>query len=1146
MKSEFVHLHNHSDYSLLDGAQTISTLTGTMSDLKMDAVALTEHGNLFSAIEFYKAARKTGIKPIIGCEAYVAQGSRLDKTPKRNGGWGNNHLVLLVQNYTGYLNLIKLTTTSYLEGFYYRPRIDKELLKEYSDGLICLSGCLKGEVQEYAVKGNYEAAKKAALEYAEIFQDRFYLELQNHGIDEENISMEVVTRLAKELDLPLVATNDCHYARQEHWEAHDILFCLGTGKDRDDPKRQRYATPEFYFKSQEEMWKLFKDYPGAIENTRAIADACELEIPLDQTLLPNFPIPDGEESNDPNEYLANLCQTGLEKCYRTVTPDLEQRLQFELDVIRKMGFGGYFLIVMDFVQYAKKNNIPVGPGRGSVAGSLVAYCLGITTIDPIKHNLLFERFLNPDRVSMPDIDIDFCYERRPEVIDYIRQRYGENSVTQIITFGKLKAKQVVRDVGRVLGMNYGEVDRIAKMIPGGPGVTLDHSLQINRDLQKVAKQDQSHKELIDFSKVLEGMNRHASTHAAGVVITPGELTRYIPLYKSSQGDIMSQYDMKSLESLGLLKMDFLGLRNLTVIDQTMALLKEKGQKFSLKKIPLDDEKTFKTFARGNTVGIFQFESAGMREYLKKLKPTCIEDLIAMNALYRPGPMENIDEFIKRKHGRKKIRYIHPDLEPILNETYGIIVYQEQVMQIANKIAGFTLAQADIMRRAMGKKQKSLMKGQKKEFIEGAVNNSIKQRTAESIYDLIEKFAKYGFNKSHSTAYAYVAYQTAYLKTLYPAEFMAANMTSEMNSTSRVVTLINECRKLKLTVHPPDVNESHIVFKPLDGKTISFGLNAIKNVGIKALKNILLARKEHGPFKALFDFCAPLDLRLVNRKVLESLVAAGAMDSLEGTRGQKFRAVEIALKYAQQVQIQMADDQCSLFDLEGSGLSSVQIMPSLPDVSDWSETEKLRREKELMGFYLTGHPLLKYADDLERFSNFDFTEQNDYDHGQVLKLGGIIQEIKHHFDKKNQQMVFFSLDCLGGRVDVLVFHDTFKKHRDLIEEEQLIFVKGRSTTRMGNDTPKIIAEDILSLEELQQRNTDSVNVLIEVEKMKVDDVDALYNLAQKHSGNSPLFFHIHDEEGHNHRMLAKRIKVASNNTFLAKLKDLYGKDNVWTN
>lgn len=1146
MQSEFVHLHNHSDYSLLDGAQTVPTLVDTMTDLQMDTVALTEHGNLFSAIEFYKSARNVGIKPIIGCEAYIAQGNRQDKTPKRDGGWGNNHLVLLAQNYTGYLNLIKLVTTGYLEGFYYRPRMDKELLETYSEGLVCLSGCLKGEIQENAVRGNYKAARKAALQFAEIFPGRFYLELQSHGLDEEDLSRQVVTKLSQELDLPLVATNDCHYARKEHWEAHDILFCLGTGKDRDDPKRQRYATPEFYFKSQDEMWKLFKDYPRAMENTRAIADSCDLEIPLDKTLLPNFPLPQGEKTDNPTDYLINLCRAGLKKRYRPITPELEQRLQYELDVIKKMGFEGYFLIVTDFVQYAKKQGIPVGPGRGSVAGSLAAYCLGITTIDPIKHNLLFERFLNPERISMPDIDIDFCYERRPEMIEYIRQRYGENSVTQIITFGKLKARQVVRDVGRVLGMNYNEMDRIAKMIPGGPGVTLDHSLKINLDLQQIANRDRVHKDLIEFSKVLEGMNRHASTHAAGVVIAPGELTNYIPLYKSTQGDIMSQYDMKSLESLGLLKMDFLGLRNLTVIDQTLALLKEKGVNQTLQKIPLDDPLTFKTFTKGNTVGIFQFESAGMREYLKKLKPTCIEDLIAMNALYRPGPMENIDEFIKRKHGRKKISYVHPELEPILNETYGIIVYQEQVMQIANKIAGFTLAQADIMRRAMGKKQKALMKGQKKEFIQGAIKNNIKKRTAESIYDLIEKFAQYGFNKSHSTAYAYVAYQTAYLKTHYPVEFMAANLTSEMNSTSRIVTLINECRKLKLTVHPPDVNESHIIFKPLDSKTISFGLNAIKNVGTKALENILAARNKYGPFKSLFDFCVPLNLRLVNRKVLESLVAAGAMDSLEGTRSQKFRAVEVAHKYAQQVQSQIADNQVSLFESGVSGMSSLQKTPPLPDVPDWNETEKLRREKELMGFYLSGHPLLKYADELEHFTNIDFTVQSDFNHDQILKIGGIVQEIKHHFDKKNQQMVFFSLDCLGGKADILVFHDTFKKHRDLIEEEKLIFVKGRPTTRMDNNTPKIIAEEIFSFDELRQHITDSVNILIEVEKMKVDDVDALYALAKQHSGNSPLFFHIHDEAGHNHRMLAKRVKVAPDNNFLAKLKDIYGNENVWIN
>lgn len=1144
MPSEFVHLHNHSDFSLLDGAQSVPTLLNTITDLKMNSVAVTEHGTLFSAIKFYKQGKEADINPIIGCEAYVAHGSRFDKTPRRDGGWGNHHLVLLARDFTGYQNLIKLVTAGYLEGFYYRPRMDKELLRQFNEGLICLSACLKGEVQEHAVRGDYEKARRAALELAEIFPGRFYLELQNHGLSEEDTSREVVAKLAKELDLPLVATNDCHYARKEHWEAHDILFCLGTGKDRDDPKRQRYATPEFYVKSQDQMWELFKDYPDALENTRLIADSCHVEIPLGTNLLPTFPIPPDAQTSSPDEYLETTCQEGLKRLYDPVTPELQQRLAYELDVIGKMGFGGYFLIVMDFVRYARKRGIPVGPGRGSVAGSLVAYTLGITTIDPIRHQLLFERFLNPERVSMPDIDIDFCYERRGEVIDYIKERYGHNSVTQIITFGKLKARQVVRDVGRVLGLGYGQVDRIAKMIPLGPGVTLDGALKVSPELKEAVKKDDTIREMVEFSRVLEGMNRHASTHAAGVVIAPGELTDYIPLYKSPQGDITSQYDMKGLEDLGLLKMDFLGLRNLTVIDQTVDLLGERAIHVDMDAIPLNDAEVYGTFAKGNTIGVFQFESSGMREYLKKLKPTSIEDLIAMNALYRPGPMEHIDDFIRRKRGRKKIEYIHPALESILKETYGIIVYQEQVMQIAHAVAGFSLAQADIMRRAMGKKQRRLMKDQEEAFIEGAAKNRISRKAALEIFQLIEKFAQYGFNKSHSTAYAYIAYQTAYLKTHYPAEFMAANLTSEMTNTARVVTLISECNKLNLAVNPPDVNESDINFKALDEHAISFGLNAIKNVGVKALQNIISAREKHGPFTNLFNFCRHLDLRLVNKKVIESLISAGAMDSLEGNRAQKYATVESALRYAQQVQAEAHDDQFSLFGQRGGTEPLVHATPSLLDLEDWSDSEKLKREKEVMGFYLTGHPLLKYAQELEQFSNYDFSGETDEMQLKEIRVGGVVHDVKHHFDKKNQQMAFFSLDCLGGKMEVLVFHDAFRTHQKLIQEDTLVFVTGRPTTRLDDDTPKIIAESFLSLGDVRRRLTKKVNVLVEVDKMKVEDVDSLLKLARRHAGTSPLYFHVHNVEGNDRKILSHKVKVSPDEALLSKLKGIYGEQNVW--
>ena len=869
MASEFVHLHNHSDYSLLDGAQTVQTLVNTIDDLGMDSVALTEHGNMFSVIPYYKAAKKAGIKPIIGCETYVAVGSRFEKKPRADGGWGNNHLVLLAQNYKGYQNLMKLVTFGYLDGFYYRPRVDIDLLKEHNEGIICLSGCLKGEVTEKMLKDDWDGAKEAALRFAEIFENRFYLEVQNHGIPDEAQNIQNMKKLAGELNLPLVCTNDAHYAKHEHWEAHDVHICLGTGKDRDDPNRLRYATPEFYFKTQDQMYEMFKDVPNAIENTRKIADSIDIELPMGDYHLPNFPIPEDASDKDPDTYLQKLCETGVQNQYGDIKPELRSRLDHELKVIKKMGFAGYFLITADFVKYAKDNDIPVGPGRGSAAGSLVSYSLGITTIDPMRHNLLFERFLNPDRISMPDIDIDFCIERRGEVIDYIKDQYGEKSVTQIITFGKMKARQVIRDVGRVLGYSFGEIDRLAKLIPTTLNITLEDALKQSPDLREAG--EGQYKDVIEYSKVLEGMNRHASTHAAGVVIAPGDLTDFVPLYRSPQGDVTSQYDMKGLETLGLLKLDFLGLRNLTVIDNALKLLKERGENIDIEKIPMDDAKVYKIFAKGLTIGVFQFESSGMREFLKKLKPTVIEDLIAMNALYRPGPMENIDDFISRKHGKKKIEYAHPVMEAILEETYGIIVYQEQVMQIAHEVAGFTLAEADIMRRAVGKKIKKLMDELKVKFIDGALEkHNIPKKRGKEIYELIEKFAEYGFNKSHSTAYAYVAYQTAWLKTHYPAEFMSANLTSEMSNIDRVVILINECRKLKIEVDPPDVNISSTNFRPVNHKTISFGLNAIKNVGTKALDQIVESRDKHGKFDSLFDFTANVSLKSVNRKVLESL------------------------------------------------------------------------------------------------------------------------------------------------------------------------------------------------------------------------------------------------------------------------------------
>ncbi len=1142
MKSEFVHLHNHSDYSLLDGAQNVEVLVNTIGDLGMDSVALTEHGNMFSVIPYYKAARKKGIKPIIGCEIYVAQGSRFDKKVRAEGGWGNNHLVLLAQNYTGYKNLMKLVTHGYLEGFYYRPRIDKELLRNHSDGLICMSACLKGEVPEKMLKGNWKGAQETAMEFAEMFPDRYYLEIQNHGIPEEAQNMENMIKLSKELGLPLVATNDAHYAKKEHSDAHDVHICLGTGKERSDPNRLRYATAEFYFKTQDEMFNMFKHVPEALENTRRIADSVDVEIPMGTYHLPNFPIPKDAPNQDPDEYLRVLSENGVKQLYGEVNPELQDRLTHELSVIKKMGFAGYFLITGDFVQYAKDQHIPVGPGRGSAAGSLVSYALGITTIDPMKHDLLFERFLNPERVSMPDIDIDFCIERRQEVIDYIKRQYGEESVTQIITFGKMKARAVVRDVGRVLGYPFGEVDKIAKMIPEGPKVKLQKTIDENPDFKKLA--DGPYKELIDFSLILEGMNRHASTHAAGVVITPGPLTDYVPLYKSNKDDITTQYDMKGLEDLGLLKMDFLGLRNLTVIDRAVKLVKEKGIEIDIEKIPMDDPKVYELFAKGLTIGIFQFESSGMREFLKKLKPTVIEDLIAMNALYRPGPMENIDDFIDQKRGRKKVSYLHPDMELILKETYGIIVYQEQVMQLANAIAGFTLADADLMRRAMGKKIASLMTEMSVKFLDGAVAKGIKKKTAQKIFDIIEKFAQYGFNKSHSTAYAYVAYQTAWLKTHYPAEFMSANLTSEMTTTNRVVILINECKKLDIEVNSPDINVSYVQFHPVNDKTISFGLNAIKNVGTKALEKIIENRDKDGAFKSLFDFVSRVDLRTVNRKVLESLILAGAMDNLDGTREQMFAAIDDALKYGQQLNQNNHRDQFDLFGLAANGQHELVKAPTLPEADTWSEKERLEKEKDVTGLYLTGHPLLKHSEDLEELSTFDFTDKlNRGGASAPVRVGGIINNKKIHLDRKQKRMSFFNMECLGGQAEILCFSRTYEQYGSLIENDNVVFVVGKPTDNSDFSDLKLIADEIVPLELARNHFSKRVNVQIDPEIHKSKDIQELQTVAKNFPGKCKLVFYIPDGD-HKKQIIAHNIKVSSDKPFIDQLRDKYGKQNVW--
>ena len=1097
---------------------------------------------MFSVVPYYKDAKKAGIKPIIGCEIYVATGSRFDKKTTAEGGWGNNHLILLAQNYNGYKNLMKLVTAGYLEGFYYRPRVDVDLLSQYSEGLICMSACLKGEVPEKMLRGDYEGAKEAALRFAEIFPDRYYLEIQNHGIPEEEANIKNMKKLAADLNLPLVCTNDAHYAKQSHWEAHDIHICLGTGKERSDPNRLRYATPEFYFKTQDEMHTLFKEFPQAIENTRRIADSIDVELRMGEYHLPNFPIPEHSPTQNSDEYLKILTQAGAELLYGEITPDIQKRIDHELLVIRNMGFAGYFLITADFVKYSKDMKIPVGPGRGSAAGSIVSFALGITSIDPLKHNLLFERFLNPERISLPDIDIDFCIERRGEVIDYIKDQYGENSVTQIITFGKMKAKQVVRDVGRVMGYSFGEVDKIAKAIPNELNITLDAALEKSNDLQDFSEGD--YKELMSHAKVLEGMHRHASIHAAGVVIAPGDLTDYVPLYRSSTGDITSQYDMKGLEELGLLKMDFLGLRNLTVIDKAVKLIEQKGEKIDIEKLPLDDANVYEFFAKGFTIGVFQFESSGMREFLKKLKPTVIEDLIAMNALYRPGPMKNIDDFISRKNGQQTIVYPHPLMEPILKETYGIIVYQEQVMQIAHEIAGFTLAEADIMRRAMGKKIKSLMDELSIKFVEGAGNKGIPKKKAKDIFTLIEKFAQYGFNKSHSTAYAYVAYQTAWLKTHYPAEFMSANLTSEMGTIDRVVILINECKKQGIEVTPPDINVSFEDFRPVNESTISYGLNAIKNVGAKALETIIEERSENGKYDSIFDLCARIDQQKVNKRVLESLIMSGTMDSVEGNRAQKFSAVDEAIRYGQQMQ---SDKDRNQVDLFGGGGQDDELIktPDLQKMTDWKEKESLEKEKEVLGLYVTGHPLLEHAEDLEEFTSIAFGEEQEFSKKDAIVVGGMITRIVKRFDRRNREMAFFDLDCLGGHAEVIAFSDCFKLYSDLIEEGNVVFVKGKPSENTDFSDLKIMADEIIPVDRVRDRLSQRLNIKFPQGEIMPEEIDELMNIAKQYPGECRLVFHLPNNGSPRlMKVMAHNIKISTDKEFVRSLRTKYGKDNVW--
>ncbi len=1137
--TDFIHLHNHSHYSLLDGACRIEDMVETAVKNKMPALALTDHGNMFGAIEFHQTCKDNGIKPIIGSEVYVAPGDHTQKVADSDTGATSYHLVLLCKNLTGYKNLMKLVSIGYLDGFYYKPRIDKALLAKYGEGLIALSACLKGEVATRLLTQGMDRARKAALEYRDIFGDDFYLEIQNHNIEEEAEVRSSFLQLGKSEDIRVVATNDIHYLEKEHHAAHDVLLCLQTGKEYDDPGRMRYNTHELYFKSKEEMGELFRDIPEVLTNTVKVAEKCNLELSFDDYLLPRYEIPADDDSKDLNEYLTKVCYQGLKERYKEITPALKERLDHELRIIKQMGYSGYFLITQDFINYAKKKNIPVGPGRGSAAGSLVAYVLGITNLDPISYGLLFERFLNPERVSMPDIDIDFCYERREEVIDYVKEKYGYNSVCQIITFGTMAARAVIRDVGRVLKMSFSEVDKIAKLVPQQLKITLDKAIETVPELQQLEKSDDQHRKLIEYSRVLEGLARHASTHAAGVVITPDELTKFIPLYKTKDGDITTQYDMRWLEEMGVLKMDFLGLRTLTVMQKTLDSIRAKGKRIDLDHIPLDDSRVFELFANGETIAVFQFESSGMREYLKKLKPTSLEDLIAMNALYRPGPMDNIDDFIKNNRGDQEINYPHELLKPILKDTYGIAVYQEQVMKMAGEIAGFSMGKSDVLRRAMGKKKKDVMIRMRVDFVKGAKTKGLDENKANEIFNLMEKFAGYGFNKSHAACYSLVAYQTGYLKTYYPAEFMAATISSEMNSTDRVIVLLEECRRMGITVLPPDVNESFADFMVTD-KGIRFGLGAIKNVGRGAIDAIVDARTENGAFKTIFDLCNGVDLHAINRKMLESLVQAGAMDSMEGNRAHLFQSIETAIEFAHRSQAEKANGQTSMFDLD----ESVEISaPILPDLKAWDKQTRLNREKSVLGFYLSGHPLDQYREEVKTFSTVALDSIHSLKESAIIRICCVIADVKIHYDRKKRPMAFIKLEDFGGTAEALTFADQYEQYRDLLHIDSMVMVRGKVNFRDG-DEAKLIIDEVIPLEQASERFTKSICLAIQTDRTETDFLDQIKTILRQYSGEIPVYIKLIVDENENYMLKSKSLKVSPSPDLVDTLRDKVGRENVW--
>ncbi|MCB2200828.1 DNA polymerase III subunit alpha [bacterium] len=1138
----FVHLHNHTDYSFLDGASKVKDLVKEAKRLGMPGIAITDHGNMCGAVDFYNAAIKEGIKPIIGCELYMTAGSRFEKSVDAYGKQPKRyHQILIAKNEIGWKNLSKLSSIGYIEGFYTKPRIDYDALHDHREGLICLSGCPQSHLNQTVLSGEEKEAMHIAGKLQDLFGEDFYLELQQHHLDIEVPIISSAMKFAKQINAKLVATNDTHYLKAEHWDPHDCLLCVQTRADRNDPNRMRFDGREYYLKTEQEMRELFKEVPQACDNTNEVLEKVEFEMNFNEKHFPEFTLPIDTTAKTDFEYLQQLCEEGLPSRYDEDTPEIRERLELELSIIQMKHLASYFLIVRDFIQFARDNDIPVGPGRGSAAGSLVSYLIGITNIDPLRYGLLFERFINPERESYPDIDVDFADTRRGEVIEYVRKKYGEDCVSQIITFGRMLSKQVIKDVGRVMGVPLPDVESITKLIPDpqqGRTAKLADAMQ-DKELSELINSRMDFRELMDKALVLEGTIRNAGVHAAGVVITPEPIGNFVPLMVTKDKNVVTQFDMGHVETLGLLKVDFLGLKTLSILEHTISLIEKRGIKIVLDEIPVDDKATFELFGQGSTVGIFQFESGGMRENLRKLKPERLEDLIAMNALYRPGPMSNIDDFIARKHGKQKITYLHPMLGNILDETYGIIVYQEQVMQIANQLAGMSLGRADELRRAMGKKKQALMDQMKPEFVEGCGKNGLDAKKATELWDLIDKFASYGFNKSHAAGYALVAYQTGYLKTHYPAEFMAASMTTRKDNTDELVLFLEECRKMNIKVVAPDVNVCDVDFTVNEEGEVLFGLSAIKGVGTSAILNILGERDTAGNFEDIYDLAGRVDGRLVNKRVLENLVYAGATDALTGHRAQQLHVLEQAIAYGQQMQRERANGQVSIFG-GGEDDSSSLPRPELPPVPEMKGRDKLREERERLGFYFSGHPLLRFRREVESISSMSTADLSEGTDGMSVRIAGLLNSVERRPTRTGNIMGRARLEDLSGFVPVIMFPKTYEKLKDKIEEDAPALLMGRLQVR--DQQVEIIVEEIEPLENAVRRMIRGVQIIVS-DSVRGQEVLGLEEEFRKFPGNAKVKFVFRNADGETWRLASTRFSVNPVREFLDKAEELLGADAV---